>query len=54
MHLCANGGKGLRACITASKAENLMASVDQFLYDGRTDKSGCARGENTHRNSPFR
>ena len=48
MHLGTGGDKRLGAGIRASETEHLMARVDEFLNNGRADKSGGAGDEDTH------
>jgi hypothetical protein len=46
--LGACGDKRLGARIGAGKTEHLMARLDEFLNDGRADKSGGAGYKDTH------
>ena len=42
------GLEGLRALVRAGEAKHWMAVSDQFLDDGRADKTGRASDENAH------
>jgi hypothetical protein len=53
MYLGTRGDKRLGARIGASKAEHLMTSADEFLNDGRTDKTCSTRDEDTHNDFSF-
>jgi hypothetical protein len=52
MHLGTSGDKRLGPRIRASKTEHLMARVNEFLNNGRTDKACSAGDENSHLDSP--
>ncbi len=48
MHIGSYCGKGCSTLIRTSKAEHLMARIDEFQSNGRTDES-CTTGEkDTH------
>ena len=48
MHLGTPGDERLGARIRASEPQHLMARIDEFLNNGRTDKAGRPGDENTH------
>jgi hypothetical protein len=48
VHLGTSGGKRLGGGIGPSEAEHLMARVNEFLNDGRTNETGSTGDEYTH------
>ena len=46
--LSAGGGQRLRRLVRTADADHLMARADQFLNDGRADKSGRAGDKYSH------
>jgi hypothetical protein len=53
MHLGSGGIKGLGACLRPRQSEYLMARVDQFPNNGRTDKTCSTSYEYTHHGFSF-
>ena len=49
MHLRPGGDKSLGARLRTSKADHLMARIDEFLHDGRADEACSASNKDTHR-----